>query len=535
MSQTQNSVDDSEKLRIFVSYKRNSAPDEPVAKKLAAFLENQSFNVFIDQKLPVGERWAEEIETELSQSDFLVVLLSANSVNSQMVKGEITTAQRLYEEKGKPKILPIRLKYTEPFSYPLSAILDPINWSFWEKEADTEALFDEIKVAVNGGRLSIQDVSAKEALVKTDLKDSNGHSKIAQPLSDAQPLTGSLIPLGIDPTEPEDSQSGFYINRDSDSIALQIITGAKATINIKGPEQIGKSSLLFSTLAAAEQLGKKVAFIDFQLFDKAIFQDADKFYKLFCSEISREIGVENKTTAFWKEFGEETGNVHRATYYMRDHLLSAIGDSTLVLAIDEIESVFDLDFSDEFLLMLRTWHENRAKGIPATKAKWAKLNLVFAVSTDDLIKNKYVSPFNIGRVINIEDFNYEQIWELNTRHGYPLTEAQAEKLMQLVCGHPYLVRRALYSVATRDKTFDELVKTAADEFGPFGDHLRYHFFRLRQNPNLIAEMCQMIKNGKAMDRDAFYQLRGAGLVKYEFENAEFRCQLYKDFFKKQLL
>lgn len=533
MTQTQDNTESMEKPRIFVSYKRNSAPDEPIAKELAGFLENQNFNVFIDQTLPVGDRWAAEIEAELSRADFLVVLLSANSINSQMVKGEITTAQRLYETQGKPKILPVRVNYRDPFQYPLSAILDPLNWAFWERDEDTGSLFDEITVAIKGGKLSIKDKTFKERLIQTDGKDKNEQIDLAQPLADAQPLMGTQIPFGTSPGDVVDPQSLFYIKRQSDKTALAIIQEPLATVNIQGPEQIGKSSLLFSTLAAANEAGKRVAFIDFQLFDKSTFQDANKFYKVFCSHISREIGVKNETASYWQQFDGE-GNVICATQYMRDYLLKAIGSDILVLAIDEIESVFDSDFRDEFLLMLRTWHQKRAQPPPQVRDTWRRLNLVLVVSTEphDLIKSEFVSPFNIGTIIEINDFSQEEIWELNKRHGYPLTEPEAGELMELVCGHPYLVRRALYSIATKACTFKELKERATNESGPFGDHLRYHLFRLRNKTDLIDELRQMFNNKKALNREAFRKLRGAGLVKNEFEQAQFRCQLYESFFKR---
>jgi hypothetical protein len=43
------------------------------------------------------------------------------------------------------------------------------------------------------------------------------------------------------------------------------------TITIKGPRQMGKSSLLSRVMEAARAQGKLVAFLDFQLFDKVSF------------------------------------------------------------------------------------------------------------------------------------------------------------------------------------------------------------------------------------------------------------------------
>jgi hypothetical protein len=121
-----------QRTRIFISYKRNVEPDEAVALRVFELLR-QHYDVFIDQTMLVGTHWAERIEAELRRADFLITLLSAESIHSEMVLGEIETAHRLAQEQdGRPAMLPVRLAYREPFQYPLSAYLNPINWALWQ-------------------------------------------------------------------------------------------------------------------------------------------------------------------------------------------------------------------------------------------------------------------------------------------------------------------------------------------------------------------------------------------------------------------
>jgi predicted nucleotide-binding protein len=65
---------------IFISYKRNIDPDEAVAMQIYQAL-NQEHDVFIDQTMLVGERWVERIESELSRADFLIAILSPQSIH----------------------------------------------------------------------------------------------------------------------------------------------------------------------------------------------------------------------------------------------------------------------------------------------------------------------------------------------------------------------------------------------------------------------------------------------------------------------
>lgn len=46
--------------------------------------------------------------------------------------------------------------------------------------------------------------------------------------------------------------------------------------------------------------------------------------------------------------------------------------------------------------------------------------------------------------------------------------------MALLHGHPYLVRQALYLVASGQTSAIDLFQQAVSDRGPFGDHLRYH-------------------------------------------------------------
>src|SRR5438132_8921673 len=93
----------SQPSRIFVSYKRNADPDEPMAKHVVAALESLGHDVFIDQHMLVGLKWAEEIERQIHRSDFLVVLLTAVSCRSPGLLGEIEKARTCAAETGKPR------------------------------------------------------------------------------------------------------------------------------------------------------------------------------------------------------------------------------------------------------------------------------------------------------------------------------------------------------------------------------------------------------------------------------------------------
>ena len=512
-----NPASNTRRARIFISYKRTN-PDEALAMEVFRALQSK-YDVFIDQTMLVGTPWAQRIEEELRRADFLITFLSEHSVNSEMVLGEIETAHRLAKEcQGKPVILPVRLAYREAFRYPLSAFLNPINWAFWNSPEDTPRLIDELSRAINGGSLAGSGQPTAPAT-------SPPLNALPQPLPAAQP-PARKVTLDL-PEGTIDMQSHFYVVRDTDAIALEAIKRQGVTITIKGPRQMGKSSLLIRTIRAATNLGKRVAFLDFQLFDKTALSSADVFFRQFCSWMSDELDLEDKTEECWKA---PLGNSQRCARYVSRYLLKEL-KGPLVLAMDEVESIFETDYRTDFFSMLRSWHNSRA-----TQATWKQLDLALVTSTEpyQLIENLNQSPFNVGEVIEMCDFNAAQVADLNQRHNSPLNQEQLNQLMALLSGHPYLVRRALYVVASGRISVADLFAQATNDRGPFGDHLRYHLFRLNNHEELIRGLQQVIRHHACQNEEVFFRLRGAGLVRREGHADLPRCQLYADYFQEYL-
>ncbi len=517
------SVTEKGRSQIFISYKRGFAPDEAVALEVYAALSPQH-SVFIDQTMPAGTRWAEQIEAELRRSDFLIVFLTADSVMSEMVKGEIEMAHHLSKQHGKPNILPVRLAYREPFTYPLSAYLNPINWAFWQSPEDTPRLIEELQRAIAGESLSINSDRAKTDLTTAlESEIQNPKSKIPLPHPAAQPVSLEM------PEGTMDAESQFYVTRASDAIALNAIQQKGVTITIKGPRQMGKSSLLIQVVDAAIKAEKRVAFLDFQLLDAATLANADAFFQQFCIWVTDQLDLPNRMADYWQA---GFGNNQRCTRYLQGYVLKELG-APLLLAMDEVDRMFDTDFQSDFFSMLRSWHNSRA--LPTTRI-WRNLDLALVTATEPyhLIENLNQSPFNVGEVITLSDFTIEQVAALNRQHGSPLTLSQIQQLMNWVNGHPYLVRKALYLVASQQCTVDYLFAQATGDRGPFGDHLRYHLFRIRDRPDLLQGLKQVIQNQTCGDDRVLRLLTAAGLVYRDGQAVLPRCRLYAEFFGERL-
>ncbi len=504
--------------KIFISYKRNVIPDTPVATAVYESLRHDH-DVFMDTTIQVGEKWAERIQNAIKESDYLIIFLSENSVHSEMVIAEIETAHHTGKATGKPAILPVRLTYKESLVYPISAYLNPLQWALWDSESDTPRLIEELQHAVSGGNLLSKATNSVEATT---------------PAADEIPTAFANIPprdLGS-PEGTMPHQSPFYIERETDGEALQALCEMNGvTVTIKGPRQMGKSSLLNRLMADADVCGRemKTAFIDFQMIEKNAIENANIFYRQFCSLLSWKFKVEDRTEEFWKI---QLGDVQRTTEYVTSHLLAELHDTQVLLAMDEVERMFTSPFRSDFFSMLRSWHNNRA----VYGGDWTRFNMALVTSTEpyQLIADLNQSPFNVGAVVELKDFTPAQVVDLNQRHGTPLSAGQVARLSELLGGHPYLTRKVLHLVASKRANFDEIVKNACEDDGAFGDHLRNHLFRMSDYAELKAGLTQVIKYQRCPDEQVFFRLRGAGLVRRAGNDVLPRNQLYAEYFGKRL-
>lgn len=97
--------------KVFISYSRK---DFPFVKRLAADLKEAGVDVWYDMSnLGVGSRWRAEIETAIKTCQFVIVVLSPDSINSEWVEREFLFASNLGRQ-----ILPLMYRPCElPLNY----------------------------------------------------------------------------------------------------------------------------------------------------------------------------------------------------------------------------------------------------------------------------------------------------------------------------------------------------------------------------------------------------------------------------------
>ena len=514
---------------LFICYKRNADPDRKLAAYLYESLTDQGHDVFIDSTMRTGEAWLEEIDRQIKISDFLVVLLSKESADSEMVQAEVRRAYEYQKRQGHPHILPVHIAYEGLLPYTIEAFLDPLQYTVWWSDADNERVAQDILVAIEGqlpNRTPIQiRPTAGEVILSEDGRVVTNEEALHPPLPEFDPrwleeleTPGGAVKLG----------DRFYIERDADAFLRRQIMHAGTITTIRASRQTGKSSLLVRGVHHARQNGARIVNLDMQRIGRDYLETPDAFLHYLAMYIVCRLRLDTaKAERAWET---SLGPQDKLTYLMEDYVLP-IGHTPVVLAMDEVDRLLDAPFHSDFFSLVRSWHNSAAYD-----ERWEKLNIVMVISTEPylLIADLNQSPFNVGLNLYLKDFNEAQVRDLNQRYRAPVKDGDFPQFMELLGGHPYLTRKALYTLVVERLSWADLARLAPTDQGPFGDHLRHHYWLLRDQPRLREELKQIVYHGRCTDEMTFFRLLRAGLVKGSGDVCKCRCDLYRIYFEDKL-
>ena len=398
---------------------------------------------------------------------------------------------------------------------------------------DTLFAGQSIKSAFDLGCNAIEMENIPEHLTPVlRTKDATTKKAIIQgvPESKSEPIQPRDINI---PFENLDGQvplnSPFYVERPPiEATCYTAIVKPGALIRIKAPRQMGKTSLMSRILAQGEKQGYQTGFIN--LWSRELFKNLDSFLESFCANVSLELGIEEKIDQYWKP--QRYSSQTNCTNYFQSYLLKEL-KQPVILGLDEVDRIFQYsEIADEFFTMLRSWHE---KG--KNNETWQKLRLVISHSQEVYISldvNK--SPFNVGLPIDLNKFSLAQVQDLVKRHGLQWSDTEINQLMGMIDGHPYLVRTALYHIATNDLTLKQFLEIAPTEEGLYEDHLYRHLLILEENKQLKSAMLKLVNSDDAVTLEPIYafKLKSMGLAESKGNKVIPLCNLYRLYFSDRL-
>lgn len=493
LSHSPKGADSKADQKVAILYKRNSKKDTQLVELIEKHLVSKGFDVFIDRHLKIGVEWATAIESKIRSSDAVIALLSDSAVGSEMLEYELEAAADERQKREKPILLPVRIGSSEPLAGAIGNLVNAINFTIWNGPEDDEKLLD-------------------------DLDNSLAQTADAQVEVHLEP-TGGAVPIN----------SNFYVERPTDHECLQALEDNESIVLVKGPRQMGKTSLIARGVALARERGWRIVNVDFQKLSAAQLANDNIFYRLIAATLGRQIGFKYD---FAQEWVEEFGANLNLDFFMRALLESS--DVPLVWFMDEADRIFGVPFASDFFGLVRSWHNSRAM---EPDGPWSRMTIVIGYATEAhlFIQDLNQSPFNVGRQLQLQPFTIAQVTELNTRHGSIVKSDQMEELYNLTGGQPFLTRRAFEVLSQGRMDFKTLLETADTDEGAFGDHLKRILMSVSAMPSVLGALRQSLANPGLKDTDGFYRLLAAGVVtQTPDKQVAFRNDLYKRYLSSHL-
>ncbi len=344
----------------------------------------------------------------------------------------------------------------------------------------------------------------------------------------APPPSSGAIPPG----------SAYYIERAIDRQILQAIHRGDGLILIKGPRQIGKTSLIAQTVARLRSEGRRAFVTDVEALGGAALHSADSLVSAMIRNLKGQLN-RGGGGPIPETPGGEAGLLpgEMLERFLENELLKHGSDATpIVWVLDEVDNIFAREFRDEIFALFRSWYNSRAfepTGI------WRNLTMVISFATEAhlFITDLNQSPFNVGTRFTLADFSPAEVESLNERLGAGLPPADLSRLTGLLGGHPYLNHRALAGIAAGEtdlRSLEAMAEHDADTI--FSDHLRRMEGRIRRDPTLHRAMFALLsRTGDAMNGDSFHRLRSAGVLTGDtVALAACRCRLYEQYLRRRL-
>ncbi len=345
-----------------------------------------------------------------------------------------------------------------------------------------------------------------------------------------------FIPGG---TLPGDAPS--YVTRQADHNLLEGLRGGQFCYVLTS-RQMGKSSLMVRTANRLREEGVAVAVLDLTALGQNLL--VEQWYYGLLEQLGRHLRLEDELDDYWQAH-KSLGPMQRWMAAIRDVALSQRSQQ-IVVFVDEIDIVRSLPFStDEFFAAIRECYNRRAQEPQYERLTFCLLGVA---TPNDLIQNTLMTPFNIGRRIELTDFTPEEAAPLSV--GISVTERDGHALLNRVLywtgGHPYLTQRlcrlvAEDTAALRNEDVDRLCTDLflAHKASESDDNLQFVRNRLLQSEvdltALLDLYAKVRQNARVADDETnalTSVLKLSGIVRVERGELKVRNRIYARVFDR---
>ena len=228
--------------------------------------------------------------------------------------------------------------------------------------------------------------------------------------------------------------------------------------------QMGKSSLRVQMMQRLQAEGIICAFIDLTGIGT---QDVtpEKWYAGIVQSLvsSCQLHLKIQWRSWWRERKDLLSPVQCLSKFIEEVLLVEVKQN-IVIFIDEIDRVLSHNFSlDDFFALIRFFFQQREVNYEYRRLTFALLGVA---NPNELIQDKTQTPFNIGKAIELQGFQSDEVQPLinGLKQRVSNPEAVLMEILEWTGGQPFLTQKLCQfivseSTAQRFSSVEQVVRS----------------------------------------------------------------------------
>ncbi|HEY9641604.1 MAG TPA: AAA-like domain-containing protein, partial [Coleofasciculaceae cyanobacterium] len=224
--------------------------------------------------------------------------------------------------------------------------------------------------------------------------------------------------------------------------------------------QMGKSSLRVHVMQQLKQAGVCCIAIDLTRIGSE-YLTPQQWYERVILELWRGANLARQfNLKDWLQAHTDLAYVHLFDRFLEEVLLGQI-TAPIVIFIDEIDSLFRLDFSiDDFFALIRACYNNRVDDPAYERLTFCLLGVA---TPTDLIQDKTRTPFNVGKAIALNGFQFEEAKSLRLGLVNQVDQPTEilKQILQWTAGQPFLTQKICQLIVQTAQTTGQPLDQAA--------------------------------------------------------------------------